>query len=283
LDVLALTDVEWFKYLREWQPPIINFWTPTAWVVNKINPGDVFYFFLKSPYRRVGGYATFVYSVRFTLADAWKKFAIGNGEASLDRVLERLRSINKAIDPDSMIGCIILKDAVYFRDKDFIAAEELGTTFSQGIQKFKYLTGAACEENRDSVVVREHLRREYSYGRARVASGPFRDTLLNIYGKCTVTGADYPLVLRAARIDPDSQDNNPRNGLLLRSDIHTLFSANLLTVGEDYRVKLSQILESTSYEGLEGKGIYLPKDPKLYPLQEALKKRRERLIELPGR
>lgn len=283
MDVLALTDVEWFKYLREWQPPIINFWTPTAWVVNKINPGDVFYFFLKSPYRRVGGYAIFVYSVRFTLADAWKKFAIGNGEASLDRVLERLRSINKAIDPDSMIGCIILKDAVYFRDKDFITAEELGTTFSQGIQKFKYLTGAACEENRDSVVVREYLRREYSYGRARVASGPFRDTLLNIYGKCTITGADYPLVLRAAHIDPDSKDSNPRNGLLLRSDIHTLFSANLLTVGQDYRVKLSQILENTSYEGLEGKGIYLPKDPELYPLQEALKKRRERLIELPGR
>ncbi|MBP8661613.1 MAG: HNH endonuclease [Mesotoga sp.] len=284
MDVLALTDVEWFKYLREWQPPIINFWTPTAWAVNKINPGDLFYFFLKSPYRRVGGYATFVYSVRFTLADAWKKFANGNGEASLDRVLERLRSINKAIDPDSIIGCIILKDAVYFSDKDFIAVEELGTTFSLGIQKFKYLTGAAYEENtRDSVALREHFGREYSYGRARVASGAFRESLLNIYGKCMVTGADYPLVLMAARIDPDSEDNNPRNGLLLRSDIHTLFNANLLTVNQDYRVELSQILENTSYEGLEGKGIYMPKEPGLYPSQEALKKRRERLIELQGR
>lgn len=285
MDVLALTDVEWFKYLREWQPPLINFWTPTAWAVNKINPGDLFYFFLKSPFRRVGGYATYVYSVRFTVADAWRKFFIGNGAASLDSLLERLRSINKGIDPDSLIGCIILKDAVYFSDRGFLKAEELGTTFANGIQKFKYLTGIAHEADIGaSLAVKEYLWPNLISHRRKIASGAFRDSLLEIYGRCVITGTDYPLVLKAAHINPDFQEaENPQNGLLLRSDINTLYEANLLTVDQDYRVKLSRILENTSYENLEGKEVYLPSDPNLYPSREALKKREEKLISLGRR
>ncbi len=53
-----------------------------------------------------------------------------------------------------------------------------------------------------------------------------------------------------------------------------------MTVERDYRVKISQILENTSYEGLEGKDIYLPRDPDLYPSREALKMREEKLISL---
>jgi hypothetical protein len=37
MDVLALIDVEWFKYLREWQPPSINFWTPAMCLVNDMD------------------------------------------------------------------------------------------------------------------------------------------------------------------------------------------------------------------------------------------------------
>ncbi|MBN2253765.1 MAG: HNH endonuclease [Kosmotogaceae bacterium] len=285
MDVLALTDVEWFKYLREWQPPLINFWTPTAWAVNKINPGDLFYFFLKSPFRRVGGYATYVYSVRFTVADAWRKFSIGNGAASPDSLLERLRSINKGIDPDSLIGCIILKDAVYFSNRDFLTAEELGTTFANGIQKFKYLTGDSSEADiRATLAVRERLWPNSGSHSRKIASGAFRNTLFEIYGKCVITGTDYPLVLKAAHINTDFQEAEiPQNGLLLRSDINTLYEANLLTVDQHYRVKLSDILDNTSYEGLEGKGIYLPIDPNLYPSREALKKREEKLISLGRR
>ena len=99
-----------------------------------------------------------------------------------------------------------------------------------------------------------------------------------------ITGTDYPLVLKAAHINPDSQEaESPQNGLLLRSDINTLYEANLLTVDQDYRVKLSRILENTSYEDLEGKNVYLPRDAHLYPSREALKKREEKLISLGRR
>ncbi len=282
MDVLALADVEWFKYLREWQPPLINFWTPTQWAVNRINPGDIFYFFLKSPFRRVGGYATYVNSVRFTVADAWRKFSIGNGAASLDSVVERLRSINKAINPDSLIGCIILKDAVYFSNRNFLAAEELGTTFANGIQKFKYLTVVSSEAVIGaSLAVREQLWPNFTSHKRKIASGAFRDTLIEIYGRCMITGTDYPLVLKAAHINQDSEETeSPHNGFLLRSDVNTLYEANLLTVDQDYRVKLSGMLENTSYEGLEGKNVHLPKDPNLYPSREALKTREEKLISL---
>ena len=45
-------------------------------------------------------------------------------------------------------------------------------------------------------------------------------------------------------------------------------------------MKLGGILENTSYEPLEGRNIFLPDDFRAYPSREALKKRREKLVEL---
>jgi len=70
----------------------------------------------------------------------------------------------------------------------------------------------------------------------------FRDALRKRYGdRCLVTGCEILAVLEAAHISPyrGEDDNHPANGLLLRSDVHTLFDLNLLGIEpERLRIEL---------------------------------------------
>jgi len=58
----------------------------------------------------------------------------------------------------------------------------------------------------------------------------FRQKMLKAYGgKCVVSGADAEAVLEVALIDPEGA-MEPKNALLLRADLRTLFELNLLRV-----------------------------------------------------
>lgn len=78
--------------------------------------------------------------------------------------------------------------------------------------------------------------------RERRGQAPFRDALRQWYGdRCLVTGCEALPVLEAAHIKPfrGQHDHHPENGLLLRSDVHTLFDLNLLGIEPDtLRVEL---------------------------------------------
>ncbi|MBD2564285.1 MULTISPECIES: WD40 domain-containing protein [Nostoc] len=103
----------------------------------------------------------------------------------------------------------------------------------------------------------------------------FRKKILAVYNKeCTVTGCNAEQALEAAHIYPYKGDdtNEIWNGLILRSDIHTLFDLYLLTIHpETNKVCIAPELQNTSYGELNGKTIRLPKDTTLYPNKEALK------------
>lgn len=61
----------------------------------------------------------------------------------------------------------------------------------------------------------------------------FRDELIRRYGaRCMISGCTTMALIEAAYIQPESAPkfNNPTNGLLLRSDLHTLFDLNLLGI-----------------------------------------------------
>ncbi len=67
----------------------------------------------------------------------------------------------------------------------------------------------------------------------RLGQGSFRVVVTDIYSRwCAVTRERTLPVLDAAHIRPYGQDgpHDPRNGLLLRSDIHTLFDQGYVTV-----------------------------------------------------
>jgi putative restriction endonuclease len=69
--------------------------------------------------------------------------------------------------------------------------------------------------------------------KARRGQAKFRNDLRKRFGnKCVVTGCEILDILEAAHINPyrGGEDNNPKNGLLLRADIHTLFDLNLIGI-----------------------------------------------------
>lgn len=79
----------------------------------------------------------------------------------------------------------------------------------------------------------------------RLGQGAFKVVVTEAYQRrCAVTGERTLPVLEAAHIKPYSE-NGPhdiKNGLLLRSDIHTLFDDGYITIGPDYVIEVSKRL-----------------------------------------
>jgi hypothetical protein len=102
----------------------------------------------------------------------------------------------------------------------------------------------------------------------------FRLALLNAYqGKCAVTGCGILDILEAAHIVPyrGNQTNDVRNGLLLRSDIHTLFDCGLLSIeSQSMTVIVAHPILKTTYRKLVGKKLRSPKLLSQWPSKEAL-------------
>ena len=90
----------------------------------------------------------------------------------------------------------------------------------------------------------------------------FRQQLLGIYGsQCLISGCNAVAALEAAHICPykGNRTNNPTNGILLRSDLHTLFDLYLITIHpERMRVTLAPQLWETNYREFENKKLKFP-------------------------
>ena len=74
--------------------------------------------------------------------------------------------------------------------------------------------------------------------KTRRGQSVFRDRLMMAYGRqCVITRCRVEGLLEAAHITPHSEhtDYDVSNGLLLRSDIHTLFDLNMFGIDADYR------------------------------------------------
>lgn len=102
----------------------------------------------------------------------------------------------------------------------------------------------------------------------------FRRRLLEAYNeRCAFTGCSTIFVLEAAHITPylGPETNDVSNGLLLRSDIHTLFDLGLLSVDpQTYEIKVSSKLADTDYASLDGRQIQLPEVAEDRPSAPAL-------------
>ena len=116
---------------------------------------------------------------------------------------------------------------------------------------------------------------------ARKGQPAFRRELLSAYNRmCCISKSKVVEILEAAHIDAYSEtlDNSPRNGLLLRADIHTLFDLHLLTVDPTRTIRVSKTLKGTEYEQFHGKSIEVAM-PSARPSEFALKRRHEKFLE----
>ncbi len=103
----------------------------------------------------------------------------------------------------------------------------------------------------------------------------FRKELLENYKqKCCMSECDVRDTLEACHIYPymGPKTNHVQNGIILRADLHTLYDRGLISIDEDYKIRLSEVLKiSRFYKHLDGKTITLPTSEKNRPSLESIR------------
>jgi hypothetical protein len=95
----------------------------------------------------------------------------------------------------------------------------------------------------------------YKAIKTRRGQPEFRQALFAAFGgRCCITGCNIHGVLEAAHIVPHSMETNysVTNGLLLRSDIHTLYDLNLIGINAEGKVSISPSLIGSEYDKYHG-------------------------------
>ena len=118
-----------------------------------------------------------------------------------------------------------------------------------------------------------------SVSKHRLGQGGFRIGVVEAYQRrCAITGEKTLPVLEAAHIRPYSVNgpNSVNNGLLLKSDFHTLFDDGYITVSPDLHVEVSNRLHDDygngkDYYKYHGKQLLIVPDQRiLLPSREFL-------------
>jgi putative restriction endonuclease len=262
---VGVTDKNWYEQLKSQVTDEVNFWNPGGSPFRALQENELFLFKLHYPDNHIVGGGFFV---RFSLLPpflAWQAFGEKNGTRTFEELNERIqkyRSRNSIVN-NPQIGCTILTEPFWFNESDWLPAPEWspsivrGKTFSTDTVVGGRLYNQIQERIpraiiNSSVVSVEDPRYAESMTKHRLGQGAFRVVVTNAYQRrCAITGEKTLPVLEAAHIIPYS-DKGPHivtNGLLLKSDFHTLFDDGYITVTNDYHVEDSKRLRENYGNG----------------------------------
>jgi putative restriction endonuclease len=281
---VGITDYDWFR-LHSSKPFVeeVNFWKPSSQLGFKVLQwGEPFLFKLKSPRNYIVGGGFFTKFLRLPMSLAWDTFGEANGATSLHdfRMLVSKHREN-AIGPteDPVIGCTLLEEPFFFEQADWIPFN-----FAPGIQSgksFEMQSGVGLTVWQE---VTERLERAQiknvgpatvaaqesaRYGPPRLVAprlgqGSFRLLVTDAYRyRCAITSERTLPVLQAAHIRPYSVGGKHElsNGLLLRSDLHTLFDLGYMTVEPNQKTLIVSRRIREQFEN--GRAYYDLKDTRL--------------------
>jgi putative restriction endonuclease len=217
---------------------------------------------------------------------AWSTFERKNGRNSFDQLKSTLNEITGQHLLDPPVGCIILAQTFFFDRPDWIPLQEWeisGPGKSCDTEQEEYARIWDQVQDRLNYInfmdFGEYERYQERTILQRVGQGGFRVLVMDAYNRrCAITGEKTLPVLQASHIKPYSEEGTHlvNNGMLLRSDVHTLFDAGYITVTPDYHVEVSSRIKAEfengrEYYALQGKKlISLPENPKLQPAKELL-------------
>jgi putative restriction endonuclease len=287
---VGITDSDWFRYLKERNADEMNFWRPRAKSQFRIlEPGELFLFKSKFPSNLIIGGAFFVRHTTLPLDLAWKAFGEANGMPSIHEFRQKIQALRRDSEHNPVIGCTILTQAFYLRDDQSITPP---SDWSSNI-----VTGKSYEVKLGNEGLRlfEEAQRHFSFAypvdgnnqlqaatnrygkeqlvRPRLGQGGFRVMVMDEYARrCAITGEKTLPVLEAAHIKPYAE-NGPHqvsNGILMRSDLHTLFDNGYLTLTQEFRVEVSRRIRE---EFSNGRDYYALHGNKLVSLPENARNR----------
>jgi putative restriction endonuclease len=282
---VAVTDGDWFRFLRARRElDEVNFWQPGGnRAFSTLQPGEPFLFKLHYPEHYIVGGGFFAHSSILPSSLAWDAFGEKNGAATLGQMRERIEKYRRVTqDPheDYKVGCIILEQPFFLEERDWIPVPDdfaknivQGKTYDlrQGSGKELWArTQAVLSATRgEALYIGEGERPVYGEPipiRPRLGQGSFRVLVTDVYERrCAVTREKALPVLQAAHIKPvaDSGRHEIGNGLLLRSDVHTLFDRGYVTVTPAYKFLVSHRLKKEFDNGelyykMNGQQIWVP-------------------------
>ena len=283
---VGVTDGRWYRFLAA-RPDLteINFWRPGGrHAFRALQPGEPFFFKSHYPHNRIVGGGFFSGFVSMRVSDAWDLLGPGNGASNLAELraqISRYHPISPSQDPE--IGCVLIRDPRFFGEDFASAPPGFAANVVQGKgynladsaltgyfrELMQRLIGAPLELDlsepwhRLGPVFGDPRLAPY-----RVGQQAFKAVVMDAYHRqCAITGTHIPPVLQAAHVRPVAAGGEHRldNGLLLRSDVHTMFDRGYLGVDAQYRLRVSPRLREEFGNG------------------EQFYKRAGQVIELPAR
>ncbi len=300
---VAVTDWDWFRLLSS-RPDLteINFWQPSGnTVFRALNLGELFLFKLHSPRNFIVGGGFLGHSTLLPVSLAWETFGEANGAHSLQEMRQRIEHYRKRPGDrfqEYTIGCIILEQPFFLPESEWIPAPDdwkrnvvrgagYDDSTQPGRRMLEAIETALTRERVESIgttisepAVADKVPR-YGKGvlvRPRLGQGAFRFAVTDAYQRrCAITRERTLPVLIAAHIRPYAKGGEHRadNGLLLRSDLHTLFDRGYVTVTPDYHIEVSRRIREEfengrDYYALHAQVLNLPRKRLDYPSQEFL-------------
>ncbi len=270
---VGVTDQDWYEFLLA-RPYLseVNFWRPSGRGFRAIGTGEPFLFKTHSPSNLLvgGGFLSSANVLR--ISEAWEFFGEGNGVATITAMRAKIAHYRKeplGVDEDPYIGCVLLRDVFFVSEE---RAEppppDWAPNLVQGRSYDLSTTNSHLETSLQRLLISHEA--ETSQGTTSHVPGPmfgdprltvprlgqqaFKALVLTAYDRrCAVTGARIQPTLEAAHIRPVASGGEHRvdNGLLLRSDIHTLFDRGFLGVDPGQHLRVSPRLRSDFGNGEE--------------------------------
>jgi HNH endonuclease len=270
---VGVTDNSWYRFLAA-RPEMteVNFWQPSgAREFRVLAPGEPFFFKTHYPDNRLVGGGFFSDSARLRVSEAWELFGEANGAASVEQMRTRVGRYRRTpigASEDPVIGCLFVRDVRFFPDgttaeappkfapnivqgKSYDLADPAVAPYFAAL--LRRVLGAEVELDftqpwhRPGPVLGDPRLAPY-----RLGQQSFKAVVLDAYHRsCAISGTHIPPVLQAAHIRPVASGGQHRldNGLLLRSDIHTLFDRGYLGVDPSYRLLVSPRLRADFSNG----------------------------------
>ena len=205
---IGVTTRSWFDFLKtNRKTDVVNFWRKNNRDFKVLKKGEYFFFLVKNPKnpstRYIEGYGVFDRYDVLNIKDAWDMYQYGNGCSSRDELEENFRILYKDSFLDIKIGCIILKDIVFF--DNLIDLELVGVEFQKNIvsgkaiseeEIAKIITNNDFELSFDDLgftegktVLKTHLSKERNRTLIKVAKEEFIKNHGKLY--CEVCGFDF--------------------------------------------------------------------------------------------
>lgn len=294
---IGVTDGEWANFLNVSGCAEVNFWIPSNRPFKALKVGEPFLFKSKYPDNRLIGGGFFEHATSLRCSEAWNCLGSGNGVPDLPALVRKVNDYRDepVHDPDPIIGCIILNDVTFFSSdscppgpasfaKNVVSGKgyTLPSEDTEVEAAFRLLAMAQVDNATPIDYFHPDTTAEM-FGdarlvRPRLGQGGFRASILDAYGRrCAITGHKITPTLQAAHIRPVSEGGQHRvdNGLLLRSDVHTMFDLGFLTVDPNFALRVSPSLRDEFGNGeefyqREGRVIALPTGSQQQPNREFL-------------